>query len=123
MSKTAKHGYADTQPLPGTDPNDPQNRRISIMIWDDDKAPASTVTPMPGPGGAKPEIIQPSAGQPAGAAPPSLPRPTAKPPAPPPPPKTKEQLESELIDSSMQRAATDRSTVGPPAPVTPKGEE
>ncbi|MDR2934271.1 MAG: OmpA family protein [Candidatus Adiutrix sp.] len=36
---TAVTGYADTQPLPGTDPNDPQNRRISIMVWDEGAAP------------------------------------------------------------------------------------
>jgi chemotaxis protein MotB len=120
---TAVTGYADTQPLPGTEPTDPQNRRISIMIWDDDKAPPSAVPPTPA-AGARPEIIPPSAARPiadrpASATPPSLPRPAARPPAPPPPPKTQQQLESELIDNSMQRAATDRSTVGPPQPVTP----
>ncbi|UQZ88506.1 hypothetical protein C4J81_04515 [Deltaproteobacteria bacterium Smac51] len=33
-------GYAATQPLPDTDPNDPINRRISIMIWDEEPQPA-----------------------------------------------------------------------------------
>jgi hypothetical protein len=50
-------------------------------------------------------------------APPPLPRTPATRPSP--PAKTREQLESELIESSMQRAATDRSTVGPPLPATP----
>ena len=110
---TAVTGYADTQPLPGTDPNDPQNRRISIMLWDENMAPP------PAPDGQTPP---PSADRPAAAAPPPLPRPAASRPQAP-PPKTREQLERELIDSSMQRAATDRSTVGPPLPATPEGEE
>ena len=112
---TAVTGYADTQPLPGTDPTDPQNRRISIMIWDEDHAPALPTLPP----GAKPEVVRPSAERPAAerpASPPPLPS-GARPQAP--PPKTKEQLESELIDHSMQRAASDRSTAGPPLPVTP----
>ena len=123
---TAVTGYADTQPIPGTDPTDPQNRRISIMIWDDNQAPPAAAPTTPG-AGARPGTIQPSAARPvadrpASAATPTLPRPTASPPAPP-PPRNRQQVERELIDSSMQRAATDRSTVGPPTPVTPKGEE
>jgi chemotaxis protein MotB len=119
---TAVTGYADTQPLPGTDPNEPQNRRISIMVWDEGSAASRTAPSLPGPGGAE-KTGQPSSGLPGAAvAPPSLPRlPTARPQAAP-PPKTREQLEREMIENSMQRAATDRSTVGPPLPQSPEGE-
>ena len=118
---TAVTGYADTQPLPGTDPNDPQNRRISIMIWDEDHpapAAAAPASPSAAPSGeSAPGTGQPPI-RPNGVAPPPLPRPTAKPPLAN-PAKTRQQLENELIESSMQRAATDRSTVGPPLPPEP----
>jgi hypothetical protein len=32
-------------------------------------------------------------------------------------------MESELIDSSMQRAATDHSSLGPPLPAKPPDED
>jgi len=127
---TAVTGYADTQPLPKTDPNDPQNRRISIMVWDEDRTPPAPVTtparpgvtPTAPPAGTRPEAVSPPpAGRTPATAPPPLPRrPAARPPT---PPKTREQLESELIESSMHRAATDRSTVGPPVPAKPEGED
>jgi chemotaxis protein MotB len=123
---TAVSGYAATQPLPDIDPNEPQNRRISIMVWDDNSAPFPPTAPSPPGAGARPPISQPSASGAPSAAPPSLPRlPTARPQAqaPPPPPKTREQLESELIENSMQRAATDRSTVGPALPQYPSEED
>jgi chemotaxis protein MotB len=130
---TAVTGYADTRPLPDTDPLEPQNRRISIMVWDEDAAPPPAATPAtaparPGvsptapPAGTRPEAASPPpADRTPAAAPPPLPRrPAARPPA---PQKTREQVESELIESSMHRAATDRSTVGPPVPAKPEDEE
>jgi chemotaxis protein MotB len=123
---TAVTGYADTQPLPGTDPNDPQNRRISIMVWDEGSAPPpAPKSPLARPGqdaGAKrPEASQPTAGRPAATTAPSPTRPpAAKPQA---PSKTRQQVESELIDHSMQRAATDHPSVGPPLPAKPPAED
>jgi chemotaxis protein MotB len=152
---TAVTGYADTKPLFGTDPNDPQNRRVSIMIWDADPAPGlapapppqavtpQAVTPQAVPpqavppqtpiapnlgAEAIPEITEPPANaassgglrrpNPTTTTPPPLPRlPAARPAQPQAPPgRTREQLESEIIEDSMQRAATDRSTAGPPLP-------
>ena len=123
---TAVTGYADTQPLPGTDPNDPQNRRISIMVWDDAASPppapkGAPVRPKTQGPGAK-AAPPPAPSRPSAAAParPRLPtaKPSSKAPA-----KTREQVERDLIDSSMQRAATDRSTVGPPIPAKPPGQD
>jgi len=125
---TAVTGYADTQPLAGTDPNDPQNRRISIMVWDENAAPPPAPKGAPvrpkaqGPGAKAPAAPAPS--RPSAAAPARPPLPAAKPKTPPKtPPKTREQVERDLIDSSMQRAATDRSTVGPPVPAKPPGQD
>lgn len=47
---TSVSGYAATQPLDKTDPNDPINRRVSIMIWDDEPTPVpkpATLPPLP----------------------------------------------------------------------------
>jgi hypothetical protein len=127
---TAVTGYADTQPLPGTDPNDPQNRRISIMVWDEGTSPppapkSPLARPGQGAGARRPEASQPAASQPAGrpsATAPSPPRlPAAKPHAP--PQKTQQQVESELSDHSRHRAATDHSSVGPPLPAKPPAED
>jgi flagellar motor protein MotB len=129
---TAVTGYADTMPLPGTDRNDPQNRRISIMIWDEGHAPppAAAAPPSAAPaqsqaapadGGALTGARQPAPGR--AVAPPPLPGPATSGQTQPPPAKTREQLEKELIESSMHRAATDRSSVGPPLPAQPDGEE
>lgn len=122
-------GYAATQPLPKTDPNDPINRRISIMIWDEDPA-ASGPTPVAQP--------RPNSNEPAPAK--TEPRPD-KPAAngngasfstPPPLPKAQpsrggggrtpaterqlsgEELENQLIEKTMEKASSpDLSTVGP----------
>ena len=113
---TAVTGYADTLPLPGTDPNDPQNRRISIMIWDEDPA-----EPLPSSQEAatNQEAPAPSGETGRGAVPPDTPPPLPRP-APAPAGKTQEELVRELIEGTMQRAATDRSTVGPPLPPQPE---
>ncbi|MDR1920556.1 MAG: OmpA family protein [Candidatus Adiutrix sp.] len=129
-------GYAATQPLAGADPSDPTNRRISIMIWDEDEKPLPP-PPGPAPGAAGPPAAPagaagPAASSPAAAgasdpgaavrtlppvpsAPPARPRPQ---PARPEPaqPLTGEELERLLIEKTMEEATTpDLSTVGPPA--------
>ena len=126
---TSVTGYAATQPLDEKNPNDPINRRVSIMIWDEEPTP-----PKPGEGkaepGAKPPA-QPSASggsqvngngqnRPKAATPPPLPKRPA-PPRPqspainqPEPGLSGEELEHQLIESIMERATTpDLSTVGP----------
>ena len=119
-------GYAATQPLPKTDPNDPINRRISIMIWDEEPAP-SIAPPGTRRNGQTPEVSAPgnSGAKRSAVTPPPLPktpatgqragkRPTAG------RPLTGEELENQLIESTMEKAASpDLSTVGPavsPAP-------
>ncbi len=136
-------GYAATQPLADKDPNDPLNRRISIMIWDEEPSPATKQAPTPPaatttPGlstmpsdmtGATAPAVQPNlttggttAGAPATNPPLSPPPPQLRRPRVPsgPPPLSQEELERRLIDSTMEEAATqDLSTVGPP--VSPTG--
>lgn len=126
---TSVSGYAATQPLDKTDPNDPINRRVSIMIWDDEPAPApkpATLPPLPttppaNKGSNDPARVNGSG--PTGR--PSLPRtttPRSRPgseTAPGAQPLSREELERRLIESTMEKAATpDLSTVGPP----PKSE-
>ena len=124
-------GYAATQPLPKTDPNDPINRRISVMIWDEEPGPA---VPAPGRGtgagpnrqSAKTPGISPGNGAGTSA---TTPPPLPKPPAPRPNggrapagqrPLTGEELENQLIEKTMEKAASpDLSTVGPATRSTP----
>lgn len=108
---TMVSGFAATQPLPKTSPNDPINRRLSIMIWDDGSPASSSGAAAESPKGAdnsaqgdKKTTLTP-------------------PPLPKTPPKvqgdrhkavTNEELERQLIDETMDEAATpDLSTVGP----------
>ena len=107
-------GYAATKPLPDTDPNDPVNRRISVMIWDEEPQPgkSSAGTPGLGNGGASTQ-------------PPSLPRRNNSRerlrPQTPNRQLSGEELEKMLIDRTMEQAATpDLSTVGPPVTSTPE---
>ena len=103
---TAVTGYADTQPLPDTDPFDPVNRRVSIMIWDEEDS-----TPPPSASGqlqkdpnALPSLPAKGVGRQS-----QRPRPESsfK-------PLSREELEQQLIDSVMEKsAAPDLSTVGP----------
>ena len=125
-------GYAATQPLPKTDPNDPINRRISVMIWDEEPGPAVAAPGTPprrnGQGanqdGRRPEASGTSVSNNNGAkgsalTPPPLPRtPTQRPKGARQPassrPLTGEELENQLIEKTMERAASpDLSTVGP----------
>ena len=110
---TAVTGYAATRPLPDTDPNDPVNRRVSVMIWDEEEPPASAPpASMDTPQGT---AFSPPPLPKSGNAPNGRGRQSQKT-APPPPPKplTKEELEQQFIDSVMEESATpDLSTVGP----------
>jgi chemotaxis protein MotB len=103
-------GYSSTQPLPLTNPTDPVNRRIAIMIWDQEARPVA-----PSLGGGPP----PAAAPPAGGPPPAAgPRPDAPQPQAPP---SRESLERELLDRTLRQAATpDASTAGPPPPPPPE---
>jgi chemotaxis protein MotB len=93
-------GFSSTQPLPLTNPTDPVNRRIAIMIWDQEARPAA---PSLG-GGPPPTAAPPTA--------PLAPRPVV-----PRPPASRESLERELLDRTLSNAATpDASTAGPPPP-------
>ncbi|MDR2340653.1 MAG: OmpA family protein [Deltaproteobacteria bacterium] len=160
-------GFAATRPLPNTSPTDPVNRRISIMIWDQDPGVQSATprTPGVGPGtapsegsapagtgqagqGAQGQGTPPEPGQrpaarpgqgapgapqegerpsddgaatpPASGATPGTPSGRATPPratrqAPKPAKPTVEELERQLLDETLKRAATpDTSTAGPP---------
>lgn len=103
-------GFAATQPLPDTDPNDPVNRRISIMIWDEDPAPA----------GPAPETRPPVPGVSGGGSPPPLPKTPAALPNGGRRALTGKELENHLIEKTMEQAAVpDLSTVGPPVSSRP----
>jgi len=134
---TSVSGYAATQPLDKTDPNDPINRRVSIMIWDEEPTPAppkpGTLPPLPRtPATPAPNGNNNGSSDPArvnngnGATRPSLPRtnpprPRAGETSPGTPSMSREELERRLIESTMEKAATpDLSTVGPAA--SPKTE-
>ena len=133
---TSVAGYASTQPLDEKDPGDPINRRVSIMIWDEEPEPPKPGQTPPGaetgqsPGQKTAAPAGPSS-QPDGAATPSRPRTATTPPplpqrpvpprpqtpAPPEPGLSGEELEHQLIESIMERsAAPDLSTVGPAGP-------
>ncbi|MDR1165529.1 MAG: OmpA family protein [Deltaproteobacteria bacterium] len=112
-------GFASTQPLPDTNPMDPINRRVSIMIWDENASlkgarpgapPAGPVSPTLAPTAPPP----PSAGEP----------PRATRPAPTPTRPRPEDLEHQLLEETLTRAASpDASTAGPPVPPTPAPED
>lgn len=110
-------GYAATQPMTGTDAYDPINRRISIMIWDEDPEPAPSDTTNGNRQGGTGPSAKPSI------TPPSLPRQRPRPPhqQTPTTPMTGEELENLLIEKTMEKAAQpDLSTVGPaPSPPLP----
>ncbi|MDR2405003.1 MAG: OmpA family protein [Deltaproteobacteria bacterium] len=128
-------GFAATRPLPNTNPTDPVNRRISIMIWDKDAnveaaRPGAPDTPLrsaspprppaqPRQAPSAPETQAPAAGE--TSTPAARPaQPPAEPPkatrsAPVPTQPTPEELERQLLDDTLRRAATpDTSTAGPP---------
>jgi chemotaxis protein MotB len=105
-------GYAATQPLSGTNPTDPVNRRIAIMIWDE--PPKEAPPAPPAPAAAEGQTPPPAAGEgvqppPAPAAPPRPPQPTQ------PPQESTENIEQRLVQETLQKAAVpDTSTAGPP---------
>ncbi|MDR2367746.1 MAG: OmpA family protein [Deltaproteobacteria bacterium] len=107
-------GYSSTQPLAGTNPTDPVNRRVGIMIWDEPPQPepqAPEPTPAP-----EPETqAAPSAGGPA--TPPRQPQQPPRPATPllAPQRPSQESLEQMLLDETLRRAATpDGAPSGPP---------
>jgi chemotaxis protein MotB len=140
---TAVTGYAATQPLDKENPQDPINRRISVMIWDEESkapplpavpptpgnTPDSSATPLPAdavPSASRGPAPQPNApllptnatavpGQAGGPA-------NGSPPSLPRPPRpaktaplTPDELERRLVETTMEKAAVpDLSTVGPP---------
>lgn len=109
-------GFASTQPLPDTNPMDPTNRRISIMIWDQDSNPQLArpgAPPEASPNSQTQPQISPSVQPPsAGGEPPRATRPM-----PVPPKATPEELERRLLDDTLSNAATpDTSTAGPALP-------
>lgn len=117
---TSVAGYASSQPLENIAPQDPSNRRISIMIWTEEGVPLPSVPESP-----TSELKTEKA---TGKTKPSIP--TRRPPLPKPGqrpttiiPKGNVPLpvlEQQLIEDSIEKAATpDLSTAGPPPPVTP----
>ena len=133
---TAVTGYGSTQLLDKAKPNDPINRRISIMIWDEEpepKAAPQTLRPAPN-GPAKGERSAPQTPAPAGngqnssrpglngngrSSQPPLrravgPRPRPAPPSA--PALTREELEQQLIDSVMEKATSPDLSPLPPVP-------
>ncbi len=165
---TSVTGYAATQPLDKSNPSDPINRRIRILIWDEEPSPPaappapapapappagthpappsggtapttpaeatpappsgpSSVSPPPAGNGAAPSngaAVRPQGNGPV--APPPLPRPPTQRPAssrPGSPALSPEELETQLIESTMEKAASpDLSTVGPAQSPTPSTE-
>ncbi|MDR2460560.1 MAG: OmpA family protein [Deltaproteobacteria bacterium] len=109
-------GFAATQPLPNTNPMDPVNRRISIMIWDESAniSEARVGQPQP-PAGSPPAAGSPETGPgqtPTGGGPRPMPRPLR--------PST-DQLEQQLLEDTLSDAATpDTSTAGPRLATPPK---
>ena len=102
-------GYASSQPLKDTPPSDPLNRRISIMIWD--VKPPTALAVKPG------QVAPEKAGRGRISSRPPLPRVGGKPM--PGVDVPLEELERQLYQSSIDRAATpDLSTVGPALPPT-----
>ncbi len=138
-------GMAATQPLPNTDPNDPINRRISIMIWDEepqtpparpidpaaaapaDDAAVRNAAPSPPtiPGLGRQNGNGASGSSTTASTPPPLPRTNLRRPgaAPiPTAPLSGRELENLLVERTMDTASKpDLSTVGPPVtePIDP----
>ncbi|MDR1043892.1 MAG: OmpA family protein [Candidatus Adiutrix sp.] len=121
---TAVIGYAATQPLDQEHPDAPVNRRVSIMIWDEEpetppppRLPNGEAAPEPAPGAERPATADhgPTRKAPAGR------QPSQRPPLPGSGggqgrPLSGEELERQLIESTMEKAAIpDLSTVGPPS--------
>jgi chemotaxis protein MotB len=111
-------GYSSTQPLPGTNPTDPVNRRIAIMIWDQppkaEETPTSETETSPAPEAEMPPAAGGAQGTPP-ATPATQPQPPASRPTQPPQRPSQETLEQQLLDETLRRAATpDTSTSGPP---------
>jgi chemotaxis protein MotB len=121
-------GFAATRPLPETSPMDPINRRISLMIWDEDAdqsqarpgapqarqpqrppAPASPPAPAGGP------TAPPPAGSPTPSARPAAQPPQATRPMPRPPRPSAEDLEHQLLEDTLSRAAAPGGTTTGPA--------
>jgi hypothetical protein len=101
-------GFASTQPIPGTSPTDPVNRRVAIVIWDQPVKP-SGAPPPPSP---QPGPSAPAAGAPA-AAQPQRPRPRprqrqARP--------SQESLEQMLLEETLRKAAEPGANTAGPAP-------
>ncbi|MDR2386635.1 MAG: OmpA family protein, partial [Deltaproteobacteria bacterium] len=105
-------GYSSTQPLAGTNPTDPVNRRVAIMIWDEPpQAEPQAPTPTP-----QPQATPPAAG--GSSVSPSQPQRPLRPATPQAPQRpSQETLEQMLLDETLRRAATpDTGTSGPPVP-------
>ncbi|MDR2456095.1 MAG: OmpA family protein, partial [Deltaproteobacteria bacterium] len=106
-------GFSSTQPLPGTNPTDPVNRRVAIIIWDQPVTPAAVV-----PGPPRPQDFQ-SQPQPSAASPPSAGSPSEpQRPRPRPRPRqerpSQESLEQMLLEETLRKAAEpDATTTGP----------
>ncbi|MDR1658512.1 MAG: OmpA family protein [Deltaproteobacteria bacterium] len=121
-------GYAATQPLSGTNPTDPVNRRIALMIWDQPvkaepapSPPASSTPAAPnGPTGsaspAEPASQPPAAGDVSPASPPARNNVRTTGPRVFPERPTQEALEQMLLEDTLHKASIpDTSTAGPPA--------
>jgi chemotaxis protein MotB len=106
-------GYAATKPLPGTNPTDPVNRRIALLIWDQPIRPGED-QPLPRPPAAPPADPAAPAAPAAGGSPGA---PAVRPPRPPRPAPSRpsqESLEQMLLEETLRRAAEpDTSTAGP----------
>ncbi len=122
---TAVTGYGSTQLLDKDNPNAPTNRRISVMIWDEEPQPGaqtrSPATPGPGtpppPPGSGPAVGRPAPGS--RSAQPTLPRvapPRPRTTAPQAPALSREELEQQLIESVMEKATTPDLSPLPPVP-------
>ncbi len=116
-------GYAATQPMADTDPYDPTNRRISLMIWDEEPEgsaaadlglegeAADQLGPRPDPTSVEDSQNAPSLPLPR-QRPSSRPRPAV--PESPTKQLTGEELERQLIERTMQDASKPvSSTLGP----------
>jgi chemotaxis protein MotB len=109
-------GYASTQPLPGTNPTDPVNRRIALLIWDQPiEAPQAPPAP---PEPSSPEVTPPAAGEAPQAAPAPPPRPRPRP-RPVPQRPSQESLEQMLLEETLRKAAEPDATTTGPGPGEP----
>ena len=133
-------GFAATQPLDQNNPKDPINRRVSIMIWDDEAQPGQGIESLRPGQSAPPQKTEPQAQPPASeenkAATPTAATPTnvdqqtlpqlekpnrppnkarpKRPAAPDTSTMTREEIEQMLINETLEQSAKpDLSTVGP----------